>query len=66
MSENKFISGLKNAKIWGWWDFILIGFEFLEFEGKNSEFDRQQWQKIKRSRDHKLNRFLLIKNEVII
>ncbi len=45
---------------------ILIGFEFREFEGKNRHIEyRQQWQKIKGSRDKKLNKFLLIKVEVI-
>jgi hypothetical protein len=44
----------------------LIGFEFREFEGKNYHIEqRQRWQMIKCSRDGKLNRFLLIKNEVI-
>ncbi len=45
---------------------ILIGFEFRELEVKNCHIEqRQQWQKIKYSRDRKLNIFLLIKDEVI-
>ncbi len=45
---------------------ILIGFEFREFEGKNCHIEqRQQCQKIKCSRDRKLNRFLLTKDEEI-
>ncbi len=44
--------------------FILISFKISEIRRlKLSSEYQQQWQKIKGSRDQKLNRFLLIKDE---